>query len=72
MNKLAKILVTIGIVFIFLVFFSVVVGTREASGQKTPGILGLILFAAVIGAIRLVWKNDKNNENDNKGGMLQK
>lgn len=71
MSKLAKILVTIGIVFIFFIFFSIVVGTAEASGQKTPGIVGLVLFAAVIGAIRLVWKNDKNNENNNKGGILQ-
>lgn len=72
MSKFAKILVTIGIVFIFFIFFSIIVGTAEASGQKTPGFLGLILFAAVIGAIRLVWKNDKNTGNDNKGGMLQK
>ncbi|MBO5427568.1 MAG: hypothetical protein J5996_03975 [Prevotella sp.] len=72
MSKLAKILVTIGIIFIFFMCFSIVVGTAGTSGQKTPGFLGLILFAAVIGAIRLVWKNDKNNENDNKGGMLQK
>lgn len=71
MSKLAKILVTIGIIFIFIVLFSAVVAGTEASGQKTPGFLGLILLAALIGAIRLVWKSDKNSGNDNKGGMLQ-
>ena len=73
MSKLAKILVTVGVLFVFFLLFSVVVGTRADSGQNTPGILGLILFAGVIGAIRAIWKKDnEKNNNDSDNSTLQK
>lgn len=72
MNKFAKTLVTVGILFVFFLLFALVVGGREASGHKTPGFFGLILTIAVYGAIRAIWKKKKNDENDDNGAMLQK
>lgn len=73
MNKTAKIIVTIILIFAFLFLFAIVNGVREASGAHTPGILGLILLAALYGAIRAIWKKEKNDKNDNHSdSMLQK
>lgn len=74
MNQLSKIIITIAAVVVFFLLFAVVVGTRESSGHSTPGIFGLILFAGLIGALRAVWKKDKNddNKNDNNTSILQK
>lgn len=71
MSKFAKILVTAGVVFVFFMLFAAIVGARGDAGHSTPGIFGLILFVAVIGAIRVIWKSDKKNEKDDEG-MLQK
>lgn len=73
MNKLAKILVTIGVLFVFFILFAAVVGSMGATGQKTPGFLGLILFAAVFFSIRAIWKNGKkDDDNKNDTSILQK
>ncbi len=57
MSKLSKILVTIVIVIVFIAVFAVITGIRSDAGNSTPGILGLIAFAGMIGGIRAVWKN---------------
>lgn len=73
MNKLAKVLVTIGVIFVFFLLFAALVGGREASGHKTPGFLGLILFAVVYYGVRAIWKNEKkDNNDDNDISVLQK
>lgn len=74
MNKLAKIIVTVVVLFVFFLFFGAVVGSRSASSQQTPGILGLILFAAVFFSIRAIWKSGKKEDDENKdnGSILQK
>lgn len=73
MSKTAKILVTFLVIFIFVILFAMVVGVRSDSGHATPGILGLILFAGVIGAVRAIWKSQSNDNNDNSNSsMLQK
>ena len=72
MSKLAKILVTVVVLFLFFLLFAAVVGSRTDSGQNTPGIFGLILFAGVIGAIRAIWKKDSENNNDSDNSTLQK
>lgn len=75
MNKTAKIIVTIIVVFAFFMLFALVNAGREATGHSTPGILGLILFAAVYGAIRAIWKSGKDKSkgrNDNSDSTLQK
>lgn len=59
MNKFVKVLVTLGIVFLFLVLFGALVGVSGEAGQKTPGILGVILMMAAVGAIRALWKKPR-------------
>lgn len=71
MSKFAKILVTIVVLFVFFMLFGAIVGARRDSGHSTPGIIGLILFAAVIGAVRAIWKSGNKDVKDNEG-MLQK
>ncbi|MCQ2960598.1 MAG: hypothetical protein MJ198_10510 [Bacteroidales bacterium] len=56
MSRLAKIVVTILVVMVFIVLFAAIDGVRQSSGAHTPGILGLIVFAGMIGAIRAIWK----------------
>lgn len=65
MSKASKIIVTIVIVVVFIVLFAVIVGVRGDAGHSTPGPFGLIVFFGMIGAIRAVWKKDKNENTDN-------
>lgn len=61
MSKLAKILVTGLIIFVFIIIFGAIVGVSSDAGS-TPGILGLIMFAGMVAAVRAVWKIE--NEDD--------
>lgn len=70
MSKLAKILVTVGVLCVFFLLFAAIVGVREASGHESPGIFGLILFMALLGAIRAIWKSGKKNSNDNNNSSV--
>ena len=72
MNKVSKILVTLGVVLVFLVLFTVIVGVRGETGHKTPGILGLVVFAGMVGALKAIWKKNKNEGNENNNSILQK
>lgn len=72
MSKLAKILVTIGVVFLFFIVFAVIAGVMSDAG-RTPGILGLIVFGALIGALRAIWKKPKSEDDkDDNTSVLQK
>ena len=68
MGKSAKILVTVGVVFLFFIVYGAIVGTMKNAG-RTPGILGLIVFGALIGALRAVWKKPKNEEQNNNNSI---
>lgn len=65
MSKVSKTIVTIVIVVVFIALFAVIVGVCGDAGYSTPGPLSLILFFGMIGAIRAVWKSDKNENVDN-------
>lgn len=69
MSKLAKILVTIGVVFLFLIVYGALVGAMSNAGH-TPGILGMIIMIAFIGALWGIWKGGKKSDNNNS--ILQK
>ena len=71
MNKLSKILVTIIVVFLFFIVFGAIAGVMSEAG-RTPGILGLIVFGALIGALRAIWKKPKNEDNNDNSSILQK
>lgn len=70
MSKLAKILVTIVVLMVFFLLFGAVVGSRSASGHQTPGLIGLILFSAVIYAVRAIWKSGSNDDRGNDNGSI--
>jgi len=57
MKKSSKIIVTIGIVVIFLFVFGLVTAARNENGNSTPGIIGLILGFGAFAGIKAVWKN---------------
>lgn len=59
MKNTSKIFVTIIIIVVFLILFTVIVGTQSNGGKTTPGILGLIVFAGMVGGIKAVWKSTK-------------
>lgn len=66
MNKTAKVIVTIVVVFLFLVLFFVLNGVYTSAGRShTPGIIGLIIFSAAYGAIRAIWKKGNNDNSSN-------
>lgn len=64
MSKVSKAIVTIVIIVIFVFLYAIIFGVRSEAGRP-PGILGLVLFAGMIGAIRAVWKKDKKEDEDN-------
>ncbi len=74
MNYFAKVIVTVGVIFVFIILFAFVVSVGEPSNGGTPGILGLILMGAVIGAVRAIGKKDKKSDDthDDNTSILQK
>lgn len=75
MSKSAKVLVTIGAIFLYILIATPILAAMKESGQSS-GFVGLILLVALIGAIRAIWKkpnNDTgNNDNANNSSVLQK
>ena len=49
MSQLSKILVTVGVVFLFIIVFGAIAAATSGAGQ-TPGVFGLIAMGALIGA----------------------
>ena len=70
MSKLSKVLVTTGVVFLFIIIFSIIAGAMSSVGQ-TPGILGLIVFGALIVALKAIWKEPKKENNPDDTSILQ-
>lgn len=70
MSKIAKVFVTIVIIMAFFLLFGAVVGSSENGGA---GLIGLILFAGLIGGIRAIWKTPKQTDKSDKNdSILQK
>ena len=72
MQKTTKVIVTIVAIVLFIIFFGALVGSRTDAGQSTPGFLSLILFAALVGGLRAIWKKDTDENNGNNSSTLQK
>ena len=74
MSTFIKVVVTIGVVFLFFIIFGAIVGIRGGSGHSTPGFLGLIVFAALVGALRAIWKGKgkgKGKKKEDNSSILQ-
>lgn len=74
MSKSAKVLVTIGAIFLYIIIATPILAAMKESG-KSSGFVGIILMVVLIGALRAIWKRPKrdegNNEDDNSS-VLQK
>jgi hypothetical protein len=71
MSQLSKILVTVGVVFLFIIVFGAIAAATSGAGQ-TPGVFGLIAMGALIGALRTIWKKPKNDDKNDSNSILQK
>lgn len=72
MSKFAKILVTIGVVFLFFIIAIPITAGMSNSGSS-PTFINLILLMGVIGGIKAIWKSEnKDDNNDNDTSVLQK
>lgn len=72
MSKLAKILVTIGVVFLFFIIAIPITASIKSSGSS-PTFINFILLMGLIGGIKAIWKSKKKNNNiDNDTSILQK
>ena len=60
-KKSSKILATVIAIVVFLLLFVPIVGFASDAGRG-PGFLGLVVTAALIGAISRIWKKDKTGE----------
>ena len=70
MSKLAKILVTVGAIFIYIVVATIIIASiKEAGGSSS--FISLLLLVALIGAIRAIWKKPKNDDEDKSTPVLQ-
>lgn len=67
MQKSTKVIVTIVAVVLFFILSAVVTGVRSDAGYSTPGFLAIILFVALVGALRAIWK--KKNDNDDNSSL---
>lgn len=64
-STFVRVVVTVGVVFLFFIIFGIIVGIRGGSGHSTPGFFGLIVFAALVGALRAIWKGKGKKKEDN-------
>ena len=64
MKKSAKILVTAGIIIVWIILTEAIILVRQSNGHVTQGFIATILFIAMIAAVRAVWKKDKNDNNN--------
>ncbi len=72
MSKLAKILVTTGVIFLFFIIAIPITAGIKSSGGS-PTFINLILIMGVVGAIKAIWKKDKkDNNDDNDTSILQR
>lgn len=71
MSKLAKILVTVGVVFLFFIITIPITEGIKSSGSS-PTFINLILLMGLIGGIKAIWKSEKKDNNDNDTPVLQK
>lgn len=66
MKKTSKIIITaISIIVFFLV--SILLGAlAQANGRSSTGLLGIVLLLGLVGALKAIWKKDKNPSNSNE------
>lgn len=71
MSKLAKILVTVVVIFLFFIIALPITAGIKSSGNS-PTLINLILIVGLIGGIKAIWKSEKRDNNDDDTSILQK
>lgn len=71
MSKFAKILVTVGVIFLFFIIAIPITASIKSSGSS-PTFINLILLMGLIGGVKAIWKSEKKDNNDNDTPILQK
>lgn len=74
MDKITKVIVSV-IAIIFVIGIAALAGSASDRGGHVPGIVGLILFGALFGGLKAIWKEDKGNKtnkNNDNNSILQK
>lgn len=66
MKSTSKVIVTIVALVVFFFIFSAIVGVSSEAGHGGPGILGLAMFAALVGVLKSVWKKNPDESQDEK------
>ncbi|MBP3246357.1 MAG: hypothetical protein J6M36_00570 [Prevotella sp.] len=61
MTKTAKVLVTIGVIFLYIIIATPITAAMKESVQSA-GFVGLILLVALVGSIRVILKNTNGIE----------
>lgn len=64
MSKISKVIVSVIVIIVFIILTVIVHIVREEAGYHTPGIMGLIVFGAMVGALSAVWRKKKDNKGD--------
>ena len=74
MNNTTKVLVTIGVVVLYILIATPITAAMRESGNSS-GFIGIILLVALIGAIKAIWskpKHEDNKGNTDNDSLLQK
>ncbi len=64
MTRTAKILATVGVIFVFMIL-SAALQAGSGPGGRNPGFLGIIFMVGVIAALRAIWRKPKSDNTDN-------
>lgn len=63
MSYLSKLLVTIGMVVGFIIFFGFIVIQTKSSGSATPMAFAAIFFFGLVAGLKAVWKKKDTAQN---------
>lgn len=59
MNSLLKVLVSIGMILGFVIFFGMIVIKSKSSESTTPMLFAAIFFFGLVAGLKAVWKKKK-------------
>ncbi len=63
MSYLSKLLVSIGMVIGFILFFGFIVIQTKTSGSATPMAFAAIFFFGLVAGLKAVWKKKETTQN---------
>ncbi len=64
MNKGVKLIVIVGLIFLWFILSFLLLAVRQEAGEDGPGYFAFILLVGLIAGIRAVWKHTPENSNE--------